>query len=93
MALQKHGQYKNIDKNLEFYLNCGIRSKKNYSYQQAGAELKHSAWKVLNEHNFVNPKLINPIQGVPELTIQGGGAKTPTLHILAISQSFQVGFK
>ena len=32
---------------------------------------------------------VNPIQGGPELTIQGG-AKTPALHILAIFQSFQV---
>ena len=29
-------------------------------------------------------------EGGPELTIQGEGAKTPALHILAISWSFQV---
>ena len=38
---------------------------------------------------------VNLIQGgwSPELTIQGAGAKTPAQHILAISQSFQLGLE
>ena len=45
------------------------------------------------DESFVGSQLLsfNPIQGGgPEVTIQVG-AKTPALHILAISQSFQVG--
>ena len=34
---------------------------------------------------------LNPIQGGgPELTVQGGGAKTPALHILVISPQWKL---